>query len=141
MKKQNSDHYFNENGLSVFNIYYKDKKFTGQAQCAKEDEDMKSERTGLTIAEAKAAIKLLIFIRDYEIKPQLNILNHLYGNMTTSKYFNSNSYEARMIRSQIRAIEKELATINNDLADERKFLKDYIEGKEKMYQKLRAKNK
>jgi hypothetical protein len=45
-----------------------------------------------------------------------------------------------MLRSQIRVIEKELATINNQLADERKFLRDYIDGKDKLYQRLRAKN-
>ena len=60
--------------------------------------------------------------------------------MRTSKYYNPNSYEAKMLRSQIRAIEKELTTINNGIADEQKFIKDYIEGKDKLYKRLRAKN-
>jgi len=37
-------------------------------------------------------------------------------------------------------IEKELAAINNDIADEQKFIKDYIEGKDKLYKRLRAKS-
>ena len=62
------------------------------------------------------------------------------NNIKTSKHYNPNSYEAKMIRSQIRAIEKELATINNAIADEQKFIKDYINGKDKMYKRLRAKS-
>ena len=77
-----------------------------------------------------------------DIYPDLiqKILNHLYANMRRSKYYNPNSYEAKMLRSQIRVIEKELATINNQIADERKFVKDYIDGKDKLYQRLRAKS-
>jgi hypothetical protein len=33
--------------------------------------------------------------------------------MKTSKYYNPKSYEANMLRSQIRALEKELAAIHN----------------------------
>jgi tRNA U55 pseudouridine synthase TruB len=36
--------------------------------------------------------------------------------------------------------EKDLAAINNAIADERKFLKDYIDGKDKLFKRLRAKN-
>jgi hypothetical protein len=45
-----------------------------------------------------------------------------------------------MLRSQIRAIERELAVISNSIADEQKFLKDYIDGKDKLFKRLRAKN-
>lgn len=121
-------------------INYKGFDFIGCAKCHPEDEDMESERVGMTIAETRASIKVINFIRDYEVKPQLKILNHLYSNMRRSKYYNPNSYEAKMLRSQIRVIEKELATINNQIADERKFVKDYIDGKDKLYQRLRAKN-
>lgn len=121
-------------------IRYKGLEFVGEATCHPDDMDMESERVGMSIAETRAIIKTMCFIRDFEIKPQLKVLNHLYGNMKTSKNYNANSYEAKMLRSQIRAIEKELAVANNEIADERKFLKDYIDGKEKLYQRLRAKN-
>ena len=132
--------YDKELGLSRCYIEYNGIFCDGQAKCHPDDMDFESERVGMTIAESRANIKVLMFMRDYEVKPQLKILNHLYSNIKTSKHYNPNSYEAKMIRSQIRAIEKELATINNALADERKFLKDYTEGKEKLYQKLRARN-
>lgn len=121
-------------------MYYDGMTFEGGAKCHPDDMDFESERVGLTIAEARATKKVLRFIRDHELRPQLKILNHLYSNMRTSTYYNPISYEAKMLRSQIRAIEKELAAINNDLADERKFLSDYIQGKDKLYKRLRAKN-
>ena len=132
--------YDKETGLAQCLIKYNGIYCDGEAHCHPDDMDFESERVGLTIAEARANIKVLRFIRDYEIKPQLKILTHLYSNMKTSKSFNPISYEAKMVRGQIRAIEKELATINNGIADEQKFVKDYIDGKDKMYKRLRAKS-
>ena len=127
-------------GHSMCTINYKGLTFMGTATCHEDDRDFMSERVGLSIAESRANIKLLSFIREHEIKSQLKILNHLQSNMKNSKHYNPISYEASMLRSQIRAIENELATINNALADERKYLKDYIDGKDKLFQRLRAKN-
>ena len=140
MITSNQDNYGYVDGSAVYIIEYKGQRFVGEATCHPDDLDMESERVGLTIAEIRASIKVQRFIRDYEVKPQLKILQHLYSNMKTSKYFNPISYEAKMVRSQIRAIEKELAAINNDIADEQKFLKDYLDGKDKLYKRLRAKS-
>lgn len=128
------------NGNAIYIIEYNGYRFVGEATCHPDDLDFESERVGLTLAESRANIKVLRHMRDCEVKPQLKILNHLYSNMKTSKYYNPNSYEAKMLRSQIRAIENELTTIKNGIADEQKFIKDYIEGKDKLYKKLRAKN-
>lgn len=114
--------------------------FEGGAKCHPDDMDMISERTGCCIAEARAYIKALRFKRDHEIQPKLDVLRHLYSNMQTSKYFNPKSYEAKMLRSQIGAIEKELTAVNEDLAEEKKYLKEYIDKKDKFYQRLRARN-
>lgn len=113
---------------------------SGDAQCHEEDLDLGNERTGLTIAEARATITAMRAKRDYEIKPKLAVLKHLYSNIQTSKDHNPKSHESRMIRSQIRAIERELEEINNDIAEEQKSLKEYIDGKDKLYKRLRAKN-
>ena len=121
-------------------MYYDGMTFEGGAKCHPDDMDFESERVGLTLAESRANIKVLRHIRDCEIKPQLKILKQLYDNMRSSTHHNAYSYEAKMMRSQIRVIEKELAAINNDIADEQKFIKDYIEGKDKLYKRLRAKS-
>ena len=127
-------------GFATYVIKYNNQKFKGEAVCHPEDKDFESSRVGLTIAESRANIQVLRHIRENELKPQLKALNHLYANMKTSTYYNPASYEAKMVRSQIRAIEKELAIINNEINDERRFIKDYIDGKDKMYKRLRDKN-
>ena len=60
--------------------------------------------------------------------------------MKTSTHFTPDSYETKMLRSQINALKKELEMIENDIKYEKKFVKDYIDGKDKMHQRLRAKN-
>jgi hypothetical protein len=138
MLKGNTEYNYAD-GYAVYIITYNGYRFVGEAICHPDDKDFESERVGLTIAETRANIKVLQFIRKFEIKPQLKILNHLYANMKTSTHFTPDSYEAKMLRSQIHAIEKELAILNNDIIYEKKFIKDYTEGKDKMYQRLRAK--
>lgn len=122
-------------------IEYNGMTFTGLAHCHPDDLDYASERTGCYIAETRAIIKVLTFQRDYEIKPVLTALKHLYSNMRTSKHYNPKSYEAKMLRSQIRVYENDLVAVSNDLASERKNLKDYLAGKDKIFAKLRAKSK
>lgn len=132
--------YFYSEGNARFTINYHGQVFIGTAKCHPEDNDFENARVGLTIAESRANIQVLRYIRECELRPQLKILNHLYANIKTSKYYNPTSYETRMLRSQIRALEKELATLNNEIADEQKFIKDYIDGKDKLYKRLRDKN-
>jgi hypothetical protein len=56
-------------GQSMCTIKYKGKEFIGIANCHPDDTDFESERVGMTIAEARANIKVLCFMRDCEIKP------------------------------------------------------------------------
>lgn len=137
--KFKADYDYND-GFAIYTIKYNNHVFTGRAVCHPEDRDFESARVGLTIAEARANIEVLRYIRECELKPQLKILNHLYANIKTSKYYNPTSYETKMLRSQIRALKKELTILNNEIADEQKFIKDYISGKDKLYKRLRDKN-
>lgn len=129
------------NGVSKFYIRYNNKTFIGEAQCHPEDMDFESERVGLTLAEARANIALMRHIRENEIKPQLKMLKHLYATISSSSKYNPKSHEYKMLQRTLHNLENELTTINNAIADERKFIKDYINGKEKLYQRLRDKNK
>ena len=45
-----------------------------------------------------------------------------------------------MLRSQLAHWEGKLEEINTDIADEERSLQDYIKQKDKLYQKLRARN-
>ena len=57
--------------------------------------------------------------------------------MTHSSRFNPESYENTMLQRQIRQLEFDLATNKEMVAYERKNLKAYIDGKEKIYQRIR----
>ena len=129
-----------EDDASTAIITYKGRKFTGIAICHPTDKDFSSERVGCCIAEARAYIKLLKFKKECEIKPKKDILTHLYHNMESSTHFNPKSYEGRMVRHQLKAVENELNTVSQEIAEEEKFLTEYIANKEKLYQRLRAKS-
>lgn len=133
--------YTYDNGISRFYITYNNNTFVGQAQCHPEDMDFESERVGLTLAEARANIALMKHVRENEIKPQLKMLKHLYISICSSSKHNPKSHEDKMLRRTLHNLENDLTTINNAIADERKFIKDYIDGKENLYQRLRDKNK
>ena len=129
--------YDEDAGSAICVVFYKDKYFTGMATCAPEDEDMSSERTGCEIASHRAYIKYFTYVRDNELVPGLNVLKHYYNTIKQSKKFDEKSYECKMLKRQIKLYETELNTVRQEIAFEKKSLKDYIDGKEKLYKKIR----
>jgi hypothetical protein len=87
----------------------------------------------------RASIKVLTHIRDNELRPQLKALYQLYYSMKHSKQFNSKSYESITLYKHIRSLENELATTRKKLVGLKQGLKDYIDEKEKLYQRIRKK--
>jgi CHASE3 domain sensor protein len=57
--------------------------------------------------------------------------------MCHSSKFNSKSYEAKTLLNQIKHYDEEERGISYLIQDKKEFLKSYIDGKEKMYQKIR----
>ena len=117
----------------------KNRVFVGEATCHEQDSDMKSERTGCELAFRRAKLQYLRAVRDYDIKPALAALQHLYGCMTHSTHFEANSYEARTVRRHIYQTKFELATIKEMIASEYQGITDYIKGKDKIYHRIRTK--
>ena len=111
--------------------------FIGEAFCHPQDEDMMSPRTGQEIAYKRAKIKQLQHMRNFEIKPKLAALKHLYGCMIHSSKFNPESYENCMLQRQIRFLEFDLTTVNEMIQYERENLKAYIDDKDQMYKHIR----
>lgn len=126
-----------EAGYAKCILYYKDLEFIGESHCHIEDRDMMSKLMGQNIAETRATLKILRFIRDHELRPQLNILNQLYYNMKNSKKFNNKSYEAKMLYKQIHLVEKNLNLVKEELNNVKSMLYRYIEQKEQEHKKLR----
>lgn len=137
----NIQYYYDDiNGLASCTIKYKNLLFTGTSKCHPDDEDFMSEHTGCFIAEVRANIKVLKFRRDNEIIPALRAFEHLQANMDTSTKYSPKSYEAKMIHRQIKTLKRQVEEFNVAIADEENYLKKYISEKDKLYQRIRAKN-
>lgn len=118
-------------------MIYKGNKFYGSAHCHKDDKDFMSEITGCTIAEARAKIKVMQHIKNNEIKPALTTLYHIISSFESNSRYDPECPEYKFIWRQINVNEEELTKIRSSIADEKKFLKEYIDQKEKNYEKLR----
>ena len=84
----------------------------GIAQCADEDRDVISEKTGMQIAEYRAQINLLQNYKNRELWPGLKALEHLKGTMENSKKFNPKSYEAKRLDKEIKHYKEGIEDIN-----------------------------
>lgn len=141
MSNKNIKYFFDDvNGYASCSIKYKNLIFTGEAQCHPDDDDFMSDKTGCFIAEARANIKLLKHRRNNELILILRAFEHVQSNMDTSTKYAPKSYEAKMIHRQIKALKRQIAEVDAAIADEEAYLKKYIDDKEKLYQRLRAKN-
>ena len=127
-----------ESGTAVCIISDGDNLFIGTAECHEEDQDMKSEKTGSTIALFRATIKYYNHIKKNVLQPQLKQLNQLYYTMNRSKRFNPKSYENIMLQRQIQQREADLEMINELLRSKREDLRIYLTEKEKFYKRIRA---
>lgn len=125
-----------EKGEAIVYVYDRNKVYSGIAYCHPDDKDMKSQKTGLKIAEMRATINAWKGYKD-EIKTGLAVLNQLYYSMKHSKRYNPKSYEAVMLQRQISNKKIDLVTVQIKIEDTTKMLKDYLADKEWFYQQIR----
>ena len=129
-------------GHATCTAFYKNRPFIGEANCHPDDADFESERVGLHIAEMRADILVLQYIRSAELKPAVETLSHIQDSFSRSSQYNAKSYEAKCIRRQLRRLQNELTAVNKELANLKLELTVYIRQKEKFYQSIRkARNK
>ena len=114
-------------------------EFYGTATCHPNDEDMKSVRTGEVISFNRAYIKYLQHIKNTTIAPTLKALEDLYKNMATSYRFNEKSFEAKQLKKEIEFYKENKRIVNEIIKSTKEYLKDYIDAKDKFYQKQRDK--
>ena len=113
--------------------------YSGIAICAEQDNDMKAEYTGYTIAEKRAWISFYKGWLRNEIKPQLRALRQLYFSMNRSKSYNDGHYEAYMLRRMIFRLEQQWTDLEGDISRMQLDLRNYIDNKDKLYKAIRAK--
>lgn len=114
---------------------------TGYAECSEKDKDMISEKVGCTIAEKRAYIEYLRYIRDKELKPELKALNKFYNVINQSKYYNEADYSNQMLLRAINRLETDITALKDELAAAKKELSEYIQDKEIFYQSVRKHRK
>lgn len=115
--------------------------FTGTAFCHEHDQDFKSEITGGYIAESRADIKYYQHQKNNVIKPALKALNHLLNCLKQSKNYNENSPEVKVIKKHIYNKEEELRQVITMIKIIKQDIKMYVDSKEALYKKLRARAK
>lgn len=108
------------------------------AECAEQDRDVISERTGMHIAEMRAQINLLQNYKNHELYPELKAYKHLLGTMIKSPRYNPKSYEAKRLNREIFNVKKTLKEINEAIDIAKKQLYEYINTKEILYQRIRT---
>lgn len=129
---------YNNSGYTTCELQYDGKTFIGRANCLDQDMDFWSENVGCFIAEMKAKIKMMRYMRS-ETRKKLKVLTDFQKRLECCKDYNSKSFEAKRLIKEIYYYKTEIETITNAIQDAESYLKDYIEGKERVYQKLRAK--
>ena len=133
-----STHWNDDMGVAVCTIIISNgDKVTGYAECSEKDKDMISEKVGCTIAEKRAYIEYLRYIRDKELKPELKALNKFYNVINQSKYYNEQDYSNQMLLRNIKRLEDDLAALKEEIQEEKQSLKNYINEKETFYQNVR----
>ena len=140
-KKEPTYTWNQETGEATYTIYYKNLTFTGYATCHPDDEDMKSQMMGLTIAESRATLNYLRHVRDNDLRPQLKSLKQLMYSIVHSKQYNRKSYEVRMLYRHIQMLEEDLKNITEDISRIKFFLWRYMREKEELHQTIREKRK
>ena len=128
-----------DNGQALCVIEYKDHFFVGQAHCHPDDEDFMSEKTGCFIAESRAHQKYLKFVKNCEILPKLEALNHLKSTLAVWESDTPN-YFSKRLNSEIKNLEEDLMMCKRAIDNEQQYLHGYIKEKDKLYKRIRLKN-
>lgn len=109
----------------------------GTAECHPDDSVFMSQLTGGIIAEYRAEIDLIKKINNYEIKPGIVALKHVYCTMLHSTHYNSKSYEAIRIKKELAHLMDELEENKNAIKEIKATLDNYIKEKNDFYKKVK----
>lgn len=129
-----------ENKVITCTLKYQNQNFEGIATCHQDDIDMFSEKTGCTIAEYRALIKLLT-AKKANLQSQHKVLQHIKTNL--EQYFQNKSkdYSYYQVCKQLKFLHQSLAEIKVEIQSLKEKLSTFIERKEKVYQQIRIMRK
>lgn len=140
MKREPKFYFEPGSGSSMCVIETKNKTFVGTAQCADTDRDMMSEKTGCEIAYHRAIIHTLEGHLS-DTQNELMGLRKYFYSVNQSKYFDSTSYMANMLKSQMEQREEEIRVTKDLICNEKTYLKNFMADKAEFYKKIRRNRK
>jgi len=140
MKRKPAFSWDPETGSALCILYDRNNLYYGTAQCADQDKDMMSEKTGCEIAYHRAMISALRSHRD-ELQAQYQGLHNYYYSMNNSKYFDPESYPIRRLKDHLEMIKNDISVIKDEIKKEQNFLNLYITDKDNFYKKIRSNRK
>lgn len=117
-------------------INYKNHKFIGSTIVHSDDKDFEYETIGYTIAENRAEVKRLQYVREMT-KVELHTLEHLYA--TSRTFPETNIYHHLM--EQIHNKKKKIKLITECIEDYKDFNCRYITDKDRIWNFIRERNK
>ena len=136
--KTHLDFFFDEDkGITTCTYRTENREFIGKAYCHPDDFDFKAKITGESISERRAKIKYLKHELNCNLRPGLAALKQLYFSVDRSKFYNKTDYLAKALTRQIKIKESEIELLKDIIKDKEDSLKNYIDEKEKLYQRLR----
>lgn len=133
-------HWYEEGGIAIAVLRHKGNEWTGTAFCHTDDRDFCSQHTGMIIAEHRATIEYYKH-RKKELRIEIDTLDRLMRQITRGADCSPESREIKVLRSELRRLKNELATVRCALSQLRENLKEFIDIKEQLYTQIRAKRK
>ncbi|MGN1342283.1 MAG: hypothetical protein ACI4VL_03535 [Bacilli bacterium] len=125
-------------GYTVCSLWYDGKEFIGKTFCYPEDIDFWSEKTGCFIAECKANIKKLKYIKA-KLAKEIEILIKTENELKCCKYYNPEHFESKRLQKIIDKKRIDLEELKNCIKEEEEYLHKYIQDKDHFYKKIRSK--
>lgn len=135
-KTYGTSRFYKKDDIYYCEINYRNHKFIGSTTIHPDDKDFEHESIGYTIAENRAEVKRLQYVRELT-KVELRTLEHLYA---TSRTFPETNIYHHLV-GQIKNKKKKIKLITECIDDYNDFIRQYITDKDKIWNFIRERNK
>lgn len=125
-----------ETGVATCTLTYQGAKFIGKAQCHVQDRDFCSEKTGLSIAEKRAMLKLCKRLKN-DTRIRYEALERLYKILSNNGKIDPDSYEVNIVYHEMLNFKTEYILYKEAIKSLYQELNEFISNKATIYSILR----
>lgn len=125
-----------ETGVAICTLTYQGAKFIGKAQCHAQDRDFCSEKTGLSIAEKRAMLKLCKKLKN-DTRIRYETLERLYKILSNNGKIDPDSYEVNIVYHEMLNFKTEYILYKEAIKSLYQELNEFISNKATIYSILR----